>query len=90
MTNFEFAQSNQLFIKACNRGNISPTKKQASKYRKHTGAAWDQLTVIEKHHIIGSEFAEHNEKKQTLNASWARLKQSIRLSYGKPTIAEDI
>lgn len=40
MTNKEFAEKDQLFIKCYQAGSTPPTKRQASKYRNKRGAAY--------------------------------------------------
>lgn len=40
MTNAEFAAKDGAFRAACERGGISPTKRQASKWRARKGKAW--------------------------------------------------
>lgn len=39
MTNFEFSQT-KTFITICNTANVKPTTRQASKYRRGTGAVY--------------------------------------------------
>ena len=40
MTNREFALTDEKFRQACQRAGISPTARQASKWRGKTGKAW--------------------------------------------------
>jgi hypothetical protein len=40
VTNAEFARTNGQFRAACERAGIEPTRRQASKFRNKTGAAW--------------------------------------------------
>lgn len=39
MTNKKFAETNQTFIAACERAGVTPTPRQASKYRNGKGKA---------------------------------------------------
>lgn len=39
-TNQEFANNDELFKEQCSRAGVSATKRQASKWRRKTGAAW--------------------------------------------------
>lgn len=40
MTNKEFSETNEHFIEACERVDIKPTVRQASKWRNHKGLAY--------------------------------------------------
>lgn len=40
MTNKEFATKNDLFIKCCERAGVTPTARQASKFRNYKGRAF--------------------------------------------------
>jgi hypothetical protein len=40
MTNKEFAKSDQKFIDDCQKANVEPTARQASKYRMKKGKAY--------------------------------------------------
>jgi len=40
ISNRDFADNNQEFIKDCEKVNLKPTKRQASKYRRKTGKAY--------------------------------------------------
>jgi len=40
MTNKEFASTNEEFKSVCERLNIKPTKRQASKWRRKLGSAY--------------------------------------------------
>ena len=40
MTNREFAEQDKTFIEACERTDIKPTTRQASKWRNHKGMAY--------------------------------------------------
>ena len=40
-TNRTFAQTNQLFKNACEQAGIPATKRQASKFRRKFGLAWN-------------------------------------------------
>lgn len=39
-SNAEFAEKDDLFKEQCSRASVSPTKRQASKWRAKRGAAW--------------------------------------------------
>lgn len=39
-SNAEFANQDDLFKEQCSRAGVSPTKRQASKWRAKRGAAW--------------------------------------------------
>jgi len=41
-TNKEFASKNEEFQKACEKVNIKPTTRQASKWRMKKGLAWKE------------------------------------------------
>jgi hypothetical protein len=41
-TNRKFAEQNEKFKTCCERGGISPSKRQASKYRRKRGKAYKQ------------------------------------------------
>lgn len=40
LTNKEFAEQNEEFKSACHKAGITPTARQASKFRNRHGAAW--------------------------------------------------
>lgn len=42
-TNQEFADSDSSFISTCNRSDIKPTKRQASKWRMKKGSAYKSI-----------------------------------------------
>jgi len=42
MTNKEFAKSNEGFQEACERVELKPTTRQASKWRRQKGLAWKE------------------------------------------------
>lgn len=46
MTNREFAKKDQPFIKACELAQIPATGRQASKYRRERGKAYDHLDAV--------------------------------------------
>jgi len=40
MTNAEFANTDKVFREACEKADIKPTRRQASKWRRKVGLAW--------------------------------------------------
>jgi hypothetical protein len=44
VTNREFAMADGLFRAACARAGVEPTRRQASKFRRHVGRAWAART----------------------------------------------
>ena len=40
MTNREFSTNNKQFREACEKANVQPTKRQASRWRQQRGSAW--------------------------------------------------
>lgn len=44
MNNKEFAQTDKVFIQACDCAGIKPTTRQASKWRMKRGVAWGYRT----------------------------------------------
>jgi hypothetical protein len=45
-TNADFATTNKQFIKACEAARIPPTKRQASKFRRRRGLAYQKLRSL--------------------------------------------
>lgn len=41
MTNKEFAEQNELFIKSCGKAGVTASKRQASKFRNKRGKAYN-------------------------------------------------
>jgi len=44
MTNAKFAETDQDFRKACEKADIKPTRRQASRWRRKKGLAWRVAT----------------------------------------------
>jgi hypothetical protein len=61
LTNQDFTK-NPLFAAACDLANCRPTKRQASKFRRKTGLAYDQRTAA-------AAIIAENEEKENANAS---------------------
>lgn len=40
LTNKEFSEQDEKFVKVCKDNNIEPTTRQASKWRNKKGSAW--------------------------------------------------
>lgn len=48
LTNKTFAQTDKRFLNACELANIPATKRQASKFRRNFGLAYDAITRSKK------------------------------------------
>lgn len=75
MTNADFAQTDELFLRGCELANVEPSKRQASKFRREEGLAYKALRFYRNNFAPGKDLSGLTEPEVHERLEFAGLRR---------------